>query len=223
MPYIGWSVLEGLSNLNVLAMKIPAIKILEYLFTTMILSLLKQVFCGGWYLLCSKVVPVPSWTIVTIFKSIISGKFLHRQYSLNYTTDPCIEPFFNPTQGAKFVSVMEPSIMTYPGTAFTSKHHYAVFMKGNTPLTKRLIKSALIDAKNGSLTDMRDMPRYVNMLFIFQPLHFWDYGGLPLKIIRALFDIATIVVLGSGLYLWLPEIKRPRRISIGFPKQNLKY
>ena len=97
--------------------------------------------------------------------------------------------------------------MTYPRTAFTSKHHYAVFMKGNTPLTKRLIKSALIDAKNGSLTDMRDMPWYVNTLFISQPLHFGDYGGLPLKIIWALFDIATIVALGSGLYLWFARNK----------------
>ena len=102
---------------------------------------------------------------------------------------------------------MEPSIITYPGTAFTSKHHYAVFMKGNTPLTKRLIKPALIDAKNGSLTDMRDMPWYINTLFISQPLHFGDYGGLPLKIIWALFDIATIVVLGSGLYLWFARNK----------------
>jgi uncharacterized iron-regulated membrane protein len=33
-------------------------------------------------------------------------------------------------------------------------------------------------------------------------LHFGDYGGMPLKILWALFDLATIVVLISGLYLW---------------------
>ena len=33
-------------------------------------------------------------------------------------------------------------------------------------------------------------------------LHFGDYGGLPLKILWALLDVVTIVVLGSGLYLW---------------------
>jgi uncharacterized iron-regulated membrane protein len=97
---------------------------------------------------------------------------------------------------------MEPSLIAMPGTPFTSKHHYAVFVKGNTPLTKRIIKPALIDAKDGKLTDLRDMPWYVNALFISQPLHFGDYGGLPMKIIWALFDIATIVILGSGLYLW---------------------
>jgi len=102
---------------------------------------------------------------------------------------------------------MEPSIVAFPGTPFTSRHHYAVFMKGTTPLTSRLIKPALIDAQTGELTDMRTMPWFVNTLFIAAPLHFGDYGGLPLKILWALFDIATIVVLISGLYLWFARGK----------------
>jgi uncharacterized iron-regulated membrane protein len=84
---------------------------------------------------------------------------------------------------AKAAPDMEPSIITYPGTMFTSKHHYAIFVKGKTPLTKRIIKPALIDAKTGKLTDIRAMPWFVNALFISEPLHFGDYGGLPLKII----------------------------------------
>ena len=40
-------------------------------------------------------------------------------------------------------------------------------------------------------------------LLLSQPLHFGDYGGMPLKVIWALLDIITIVVLISGLYLWL--------------------
>src|SRR5690606_34602273 len=36
-----------------------------------------------------------------------------------------------------------------------------------------------------------------------QPLHFGDYGGLPLKALWAALDVITIVVLASGLYLWL--------------------
>ncbi|OZI07900.1 peptidase [Siphonobacter sp. BAB-5385] len=102
---------------------------------------------------------------------------------------------------------MEPYLVAYPGTMFSSKHHYAVFAKGKTPLTERLIKPALVDAKTGKLTDMRDMPWFVNALFLSQPLHFGDYGGLPLKIIWALFDLVTIVVLISGLYLWFARTK----------------
>jgi uncharacterized iron-regulated membrane protein len=98
---------------------------------------------------------------------------------------------------------MESSFIAFPGTVFTSKHHYAVFMKGNTPLTSRLLMPALVDAESGKLTDMREMPWYVQTLFLSQPLHFGDYGGLPLKILWALLDIVSIVILGSGVYLWL--------------------
>ncbi|HYF68306.1 MAG TPA: PepSY domain-containing protein [Ohtaekwangia sp.] len=102
---------------------------------------------------------------------------------------------------------MHVTLVAFPGTVFTSKHHYAVFMGGNTPVTSRLIKPALIDAETGELTDMREMPWYVNALFISQPLHFGDYGGIPLKILWAAFDIITIIVLISGLYLWFARRK----------------
>jgi uncharacterized iron-regulated membrane protein len=76
-----------------------------------------------------------------------------------------------------------------------------------TRLTSRLLKPALIDAETGKLTDSRDMPWYVTTLFISQPLHFGDYGGMPLKILWALLDVLTIFVLGTGVYLWLRRRK----------------
>jgi uncharacterized iron-regulated membrane protein len=53
------------------------------------------------------------------------------------------------------------------------------------------------------LVSARGLPLYLRALEISRPLHFGDYGGLPLKIIWALLDVITIVVFGSGLYLWL--------------------
>ncbi len=102
---------------------------------------------------------------------------------------------------------MEVSFVAYPGTLYSSSHHYAVYMIGTTPLTSRIIKPALIDAETGAFTDMRDLPWYLNTIFISQPFHFGDYGGLPMKIIWAIFDIATIIVLISGLYLWFARRK----------------
>jgi uncharacterized iron-regulated membrane protein len=104
---------------------------------------------------------------------------------------------------------MKPSFIAFPGTPFTSAHHYAVFLRGDTPLTSRLLKPALIDAHTGDLTDMRELPWYVTTLLVSQPLHFGDYGGMPLQMIWAALDVATIVVLGSGLYLWI----RRRRLG----------
>ncbi|MCL4244088.1 MAG: PepSY domain-containing protein, partial [Candidatus Dadabacteria bacterium] len=108
-----------------------------------------------------------------------------------------------------------PSFMAFPGPSFTSDHHYAVFMRGETPLTSRLLKPVLVDAETSEFTDSRSLPWWVTALLVSQPLHFGDYGGMPMKIIWAVLDVITIVVLGSGLYLWLSHRKRPieERIS----------
>ena len=104
---------------------------------------------------------------------------------------------------------MKLSFVAFPGSEYSSRHHYAVFLTGATPLTEKLMKPALIDAQTGRLTAMSDMPFYAKILFLSQPLHFGDYGGLPLKIIWALLDIAAIAVLGSGVYLWLGRRRAP--------------
>ncbi len=105
---------------------------------------------------------------------------------------------------------MAPSFVALPGNPFSSKSHYAVFMRGDSPLTSRLLRPALVDAQSGKVTDSRDLPWYVSALLISQPLHFGDYGGMPLKIIWALLDIVTIVVLATGLYLWAVRRSRSR-------------
>jgi uncharacterized iron-regulated membrane protein len=102
---------------------------------------------------------------------------------------------------------LEPSMkvgfVAFPGTLFTSPHHYGVFMRGTEPLNSRLFKPVLVDAVTGRVTDSRELPWYLTGLLISQPLHFGDYGGRPMQIIWAVLDILTIIVLGSGLYLWL--------------------
>jgi uncharacterized iron-regulated membrane protein len=97
---------------------------------------------------------------------------------------------------------MKPSFVAFPGTLFSSKAHYAVFLRGDTPLTSRMLKPVLIDAETGQVTDSREMPWYVSTLLLSQPLHFGDYGGMPMKVIWAVLDVFTIAVLVTGLYLW---------------------
>lgn len=96
-----------------------------------------------------------------------------------------------------------PQFIGFPGGSFSSGHHYAVFFQGDTPLTERLLTPALIDAETGAFTAARTMPWYNKSLSLSRPLHFGDYGGLPLKILWAVLDLFTILVLGSGIYLWL--------------------
>nr|WP_225784417.1 PepSY domain-containing protein [Xenophilus sp. Marseille-Q4582] len=97
------------------------------------------------------------------------------------------------------------SFIAFPGTAFSSPHHHTFFLKGNTPLTSRLLQPVLVDAKTAQVTAAPRLPWYLTALLVSQPLHFGDYGGLPMQILWAVLDIATLVVLGSGLYLWLKK------------------
>lgn len=100
----------------------------------------------------------------------------------------------------------EPSMrlgfIAFPGTAFSSPHHYGIFMRGTSPVTSRLFKPVLIDAQTALVTDSREVPWYLATLLISQPLHFGDYGGMPLKIIWCILDVLCIVVLWTGLMLW---------------------
>lgn len=92
--------------------------------------------------------------------------------------------------------------VVYPGSEDGTPYHYLFWAKGQTPLTSRLFSPVLVDARNGKLSAVVVMPWYLRALEVSRPLHFGDYGGLPLKIIWVLLDLATVVVLGSGLYLW---------------------
>lgn len=106
-------------------------------------------------------------------------------------------------EARKALPGFNPQYIAFPGGAFSSKHHYAIYFQGDTPLTERLLTSALVDAETGEFTDARPMPWYGKALALSRPLHFGDYGGLPLKIIWAVMTLFTIVVLITGLYLWL--------------------
>jgi uncharacterized iron-regulated membrane protein len=98
--------------------------------------------------------------------------------------------------------------IAFPGTAFSSPHHYGMFMRGDSPITSRLFKPVLIDAETAKLTDSRELPWYLATLLISQPLHFGDYGGMTLKIIWLILDMITIVVLWTGLMLWWKKRKQ---------------
>jgi len=110
---------------------------------------------------------------------------------------------------------MSLSFIAFPGNHFAGPRHFVAFMQGGSPLTARLLKPVLIDAQTGSAAATAELPLYVKALLLSKPLHFGDYGGLPLKLIWALLDMLSIVVLGSGLYLWLKKRNIPFEARLG--------
>lgn len=63
--------------------------------------------------------------------------------------------------------------------------------------------------ESGQIVSAKGLPWYLRALEVSRPLHFGDYGGLPLKIIWAMFDVTLILVLLSGTYLWLARRRVP--------------
>lgn len=134
-----------------------------------------------------------------------------------YKNAPPLESFGS-VQGAfetatKTAPGMDVSFIAFPGSPYSSPHHYVFFMKGDTPVTSHLLRPVLVDAQTSALTDTRELPWYMKALLLSQPLHFGNYGGLPLKIIWALLDIIGIIVLGSGLYLWVKKYARRQDVQ----------
>jgi uncharacterized iron-regulated membrane protein len=103
--------------------------------------------------------------------------------------------------GMRIISVV------YPGNPFGSPYHYLLWAKGNQAFSSRLFSPALVDARSSRLETVIKMPFYLRALEVSRPLHFGDYGGMPLKILWTLFDLVAIVVLISGIYLWVKRRK----------------
>lgn len=103
----------------------------------------------------------------------------------------------------KAVPGMSLASMTYPGSPYGTPGHFIVWLRGDTPLTSRMHTAVLVDSMSGKLARVTALPWYLTALEVSRPLHFGDYGGLPLKVLWAILDLVTIVVLVSGLYLWI--------------------
>ena len=98
--------------------------------------------------------------------------------------------------------------VAFPGGAYSTDHHLAVFLHGDTPLTERLIAPVLVDARTGAVAGQREMRWYAKGLALSRPLHFGDYGGLGLKLVWAVLDLFTIAVLATGLWLFADRRRR---------------
>ncbi|WP_130732663.1 PepSY domain-containing protein [Komagataeibacter xylinus] len=109
--------------------------------------------------------------------------------------------------------------LSFPGASFGSPVHYVLWTRGATPLRARLFTPVLVDARTGELTGAYPMPWYLRFLEVSRPLHFGDYGGMPLKILWALLDVVVIGVLVSGLMLWVGK----RRIATDARLRALGY
>jgi len=96
----------------------------------------------------------------------------------------------------------------FPATDFSTPRHYAAFLTGAKGLDERLLKLMLVDAVSGEVSQTVELPAYLKAILISEPLHFGDYGNLPLKILWTLCTWLTLFITINGAWLWWDRRRR---------------
>lgn len=94
------------------------------------------------------------------------------------------------------------SSVIFPGTDYTTPSHYGVLTTGSSGLDARLIKATLVDANTGEVARQIELPFYLQAIFVSEPLHFGDYGGLPLQLLWTACNLLTLFIVGNGAWLF---------------------
>lgn len=99
----------------------------------------------------------------------------------------------------------------YPGTDFSSPSHFAFLMYGRGRIDSRLFNIVLVDAGTGLVTAKRALPFYLKAIALAGPLHFGNYGGLPLKVFWLASTWSALFITVNGAWLW--RMRRRARVE----------
>lgn len=96
----------------------------------------------------------------------------------------------------------------WPDTDFSTQRHYTAFLSGRSGLKERMYRIALIDGETGEVAAVKDPPWYLQAIWLSQPFHFGDYGGLPLKLLWTVCVWLTLFITVNGAWLWWDRRRR---------------
>lgn len=97
--------------------------------------------------------------------------------------------------------------LAFPDTEFSPPGHYLVLMHGEG-LKERLVDIAVVNSVTGAVDSVRELPWYLKLAALSEPLHFGNYGGLPLKLIWLVMTFGTLALPILGLLLALRKKKQ---------------
>lgn len=107
-------------------------------------------------------------------------------------------------------------LVIWPDTDLSSPRHFTVLMFGRQAWNERLFDVVLVDAGTGQVAAARPLPFYLQAIVLAGPLHFGDYGGVPLKLLWLANAWGALFITGNGAWLWWSK-RRPRRHSGRMP------
>ncbi len=100
------------------------------------------------------------------------------------------------------------SFVSFPGSEFSTAHHYIFVLEGTTALTEKLSDLVVVNAYSGNVDRVLILPWYLQLLLLAEPLHFGDYAGLPMKILWVIFGLFSLTLPLSGLRMFVQTQKK---------------
>lgn len=102
----------------------------------------------------------------------------------------------------------------FPGAGPSPSDHYVIMMKDGRMMKQEIFYAVVVDARTGRVSDVFEPTGIAKAILTAEPLHFpTTFPGLIPKLVWAFFDIVTIMVLLSGVYLWIGKLggRAPRK------------
>ncbi len=154
------------------------------------------------------------WTFVVAGTGLMLsvGSLLLQYYSVTelaalgkpYASEPIVTNLSTIDRAVQLAERSAPgrswSIVALPGSDLASPRHYTVLLQGGTGIDARVLTMALVDAKDPTRAEAHQLPGYLRALLLSEPLHFGNYGGLPLKLVWTLFALSTLGLSVSGVW-----------------------
>lgn len=114
----------------------------------------------------------------------------------------------------------ELDFLAYPKTEFSLPMHYLALMENEKTHLKKI---AFISKGTGEITKVVELPWYLKLLVISEPLHFGNYAGLSLKIIWSLFALLATLIPLSGIWMVYSKKRKTKYLTSIFETPRLSF
>ncbi len=99
--------------------------------------------------------------------------------------------------------------IAFPDTEFSIPSHFLILMNGTTAFTSKLSELLVVDRETGTEAQARQLPIYLKLALISEPLHFGNYGGMVLKLVWLAFSLLSMALTASGVAAFI--LKKTRK------------
>ena len=100
------------------------------------------------------------------------------------------------------------SYVSFPESEYGIRGHYLFLVNGESGIDQKLSELLVVSQETARLEETVRLPLYMKIVMLSEPLHFGDYGGWVLKVIWAVFTLASLAVTLLGVYSFVMKRRR---------------